>query len=228
MALTPFVLPKIQAADSIVDGTGRPTTRFLKFFNFDFARAIERNDNQQAASLEAIQAVVDQLQVTMLAVQQAQAAANQAQETADGASGSGTVSGFATDDTLILVDNDWTLGPVVSLTGVVAGNLTITGTAPQQSETTAATGGVGILPGQFRVVEVIGGIDEILFTGAMTLTVSVSGSVIVRNDSVTEVGAFISARASTGAVDYRIDVRLTGTGRNVSDMGVYLYARRAA
>jgi len=228
MALTPFVLPKIQGADAMVDKAGRPTLKFLKFFNFDFARAIERNDNQQAATLEALQAVVDQLQTTMLAVQQAQAAANQAQETADGASGSGAVSGFAIDDTLLLVDNAWTLGPVVSLTGVVAGNLTITGTAPQQSETTSATGGAGILPGQFRVVEVIGGVDEVLFTGSMTITTTGATPVTVRNNSVTEVGAFVSARASTGAVDYRIDVRLTGTGRNVSDMGVYLYARRAA
>lgn len=78
MAKAPFTLPRIQASDSIVDQTGRPTTRFLKFFNFDFARAIERNDASQ-------QAVLDQLAAQLLLIQQAQEAADAAQATAEAA-----------------------------------------------------------------------------------------------------------------------------------------------
>lgn len=77
----PFVLPKIKAADSMVDGNGRPTIKFLKFFNFDFARAIERNDAAQSA---LIQELADQLAL----IQQAQATAEAALDAANNNAGS--------------------------------------------------------------------------------------------------------------------------------------------
>lgn len=224
-----FTLPKIQAADSIVDGTGRPTTRFLKFFNFDFARAIERNDNAQSDLIAKLQVLVNQLQVTTEAVQQAQNAANQAQQSADGAGGGVAVSGTSTAPDVTLVGSAWVLGPVVALTGVVAGSLTITGSGPLQDDNVSATGPRGNIPCQFRVVEVILGVDTVLFTGSFSVfTTGAPGDVAsVINSSASAVGAFSSARSSTGAVSYRIDARTTTTDLTVADLSLYLFVRRA-
>lgn len=224
-----FTLPKIQAADSIVDGTGRPTTRFLKFFNFDFARAIERNDNAQSDLISELQVLVSQLQVTTEAVQQAQNAANQAQQSADGAAGGGAVSGTSTAPDVTLVGAAWVLGPVVALTGVVAGDLTITGSGPLQDDNVSATGERTAILCQFRVVEVILGVDTVLFTGNFNVFPGDPplNLASVVNSSVSSVAAFSSARASTGSVSYRIDARTTNASRTVSNLSLYLFVRRA-
>lgn len=81
-----FTLPKIKAADAIVDGEGKPTIKFLKYFNFDFARAIERNDAAQANLIQDIQAVqqvqAEQLEMIISAMELAQEALDTANNNA--------------------------------------------------------------------------------------------------------------------------------------------------
>lgn len=64
----PFRLPRIKTLDRIVDALGRPTVQFIKFFNVDFAGAIERQEAAQAvtdaalaAADVALQAQIDRL-----------------------------------------------------------------------------------------------------------------------------------------------------------------------
>lgn len=56
-----LILPKLKAVDAIVDKMGRPTLAFLRYFNFDFARAIERNEATQAQIISDLQQVTNDL-----------------------------------------------------------------------------------------------------------------------------------------------------------------------
>lgn len=65
----PFRLPRLKTLDRIVDAMGRPSLAFLKFFNTDFAGAIERQEGVQANVDAALQAVVDALAATVAALE---------------------------------------------------------------------------------------------------------------------------------------------------------------
>lgn len=60
----PFRLPRIKTLDRIVDALGRPTVQFIKFFNVDFAGAIERQEAAQAVTDAAIIAVNERQDAT--------------------------------------------------------------------------------------------------------------------------------------------------------------------
>lgn len=180
------------------------------------------------AAADAAQADVDGLvpDLTALAdgVQVAQATGNAAQDTADLALGLGTVSGSATDPSIDLTtDGVWVEGPQVDLTSVLAGDLTITGSGPVQDDDVSMT---GLTEGEYRIVEDIGGVDTVLYTGLFTV-VEKGSMPVVKNVNTTDVAAFVSARSSTGAVTYRIDARKT-SGSPVTSLALYVYARRAA
>lgn len=57
----PFRLPRIKNLDRIVDAQGRPTIQFIKFFNTDFAGAIERQEAAQAVTDEELQNAIDDI-----------------------------------------------------------------------------------------------------------------------------------------------------------------------
>lgn len=215
MSLT---LPKLQIRLAITNQDGTPTTAFHRFFTVDFAGAIERNDAQQQKTLDQLAIQVEQIQAALQAAQAAQAAVG------------GLIpgnSGSASNPSVNLTGGNWTLGPVASLTGVVAGNLTITGSGPAQDEDVNQSPS-GNINGEFRVVEVVGGVDEVLFTGLFGAN-SLSGTTsTIINRSISEVAAFSVARTSTGDVDYRIDARtVSPLGAAINSLELYLYVNRS-
>lgn len=224
-----FKLPRLKANLAIVDGKGRPLDYFLRLFNIEFAQRIEQNETSQDEAIEAIQALIEQVQINTIATQAAQQAANDAQATAD-AGTPGTKSGAATDPSVIVSPSVWSQGPQVDLTGVVAGNLTIQGSGPQQDEDVILTGGKGSGQFSFRIVEIISGVETVVFSGPFTATntdYSV-GPATIANTSSGSVSSFSSFRTSTGSVSYRIDATSTTSRRSLNELLLYIYVRRAA
>lgn len=221
-------LPEIKQETAIVaKNTGRATPQFLRFFNVDFRGAIKRLLDGQSAQITALEEIVNGLQSANQIAQGAQAAANDAQTTADDALGGGSVSGSATNPSVDLtVNGAWVAGPVVSLTGVVAGNLTFSGSGPIQDDNVNLLGS-NFAAGEYRLVEVIGGVDDVLLTESFSLFSGGSVPAIVSNTGAPTIAAYVSARASTGAVDYRIDARKV-SGAFIQSLSLYIFARRAA
>lgn len=209
--------------------TGNPTPGFLRFWD-EFAGQIEAQEAAQAATIADLAEAVAQIQATMEVAQAAAQAANNAQETADGAGGGSARSGNVTDPAVNIINDPWVLGPQVDLTGVSAGDLTITGSGPQQDGDST----LGVIENsvayafEFRVVEVILGVDTVLFTGNFTATNWVgAGFTSITNTSASAVSSFSLARSSTGDVSYRIDARRVGHTVNLTSLLLYLFARRS-
>lgn len=229
MALGPLKLPRLKANLALVNGKGNPLDYFLRFWNIEVAPRIEQNEAAQNQSIQDIQDILDALTATQQAAQQAQAAANEAQATAD--MGSGSVSGTASNPAVdVPTGGVWVNGPQVNLTSVVAVNLTITGSGPQQdADVSVDTSLRANLFGDFRIVEVVSGVDTVLFTGNYTVNNIDPGrsTPVVTNTSISDVAAFSSARTSTGAVSYRIDVR-NNSPYDIFSLLLYIFVRRAA
>lgn len=210
-------LPSLQIRLPVTNPDGTPTTTFHRFFNVEFAGAIEKNDAAQQQVIDQLAIQVEQIQAALQAAQAAQAAVG------------GLIpgnSGSASNPAVNLSGGAWALGPTVSLSGVVAGTLTITGTGPAQDEDVSQTPD-GNINGEFRVVEVVGGIDDVVFTGLFGAN-SLSGSTsTIVNRSISEVSSFSMARASTGAVDYRIDARTVSPSHSINSLELYLYVNRS-
>lgn len=248
-----FKLPKLRTLDKIVDALGRPSIAFVNFFG-QFSRAIETQERTQDEILQEIielndvqdmliddlteaqedlvdqqnqiNAQVAQIQALLGLTQSAQQAANDAQTTADDALGTGSVSGSSTNPSVDLtVNGAWITGPIVNLASVVAGNLTIAGSGPIQDEDVNISGG-STASCEFRIMQVIGGVDTLKFTGTFTVDAGAFPATVI-NLSSAAVSAYSSAEASTGTVSYRIDARKV-SGAVVTDLALYVYARRAA
>lgn len=226
-----FKLPRLKANLAIVDGAGKPLDYFLRLFNIDFAQRIEQQETTQDETIQDIQSILEQLQALAEATQQAQTAANDAQATADSASGGGVVSASASDPDVNITGSGWVAGPQVDLTGVVAGNLTITGSGPIQD----ANVGSNVVPTniscEFRIVEIVIGVEEVVFTGTFTVRtytdkITFENLTTVSNTSASAVSSFSLARTSTGDVSYRIDARKLSSP-NVFNLLLYIFARRA-
>lgn len=207
----------------------------------DTLAGILRTQAQQQAQIAAQNMTILAQQALILTAlgigQSAAAAANEAQTTADTAGGGTARSGSSTNPAVNVSSTvSWTHGPLVSLTGVSAGNLTITGTGPQQDSDVAVTVTnifQVLFVGQYRIVEVIGGIDGATFGpfdfSAGTITDPESpGSypAAVNNSSASAVAAFSTPLATTGVIDYRIDFIKT-SGPSVTSLLAYLYVRRS-
>lgn len=241
MALQPIRLPRLQQGLSIVDPkTGRPSAAFVRYWNVELLGGLERSVNAvievqneiteiqtiQTSEIARLNAVVFQGQTVAMQAQQAQAAANAAQQTADEALADGTVSGSATDPSVSVgLTTAWVPGPQVDLVGVVAGNLTITGTGPQQDADVAFVSGT-TFSGEFRVVEIDGMTETVLDVFSMS-AYSTGSNATVTNNSIAAVEAFNMPLTTTGSLSYRIDVRKT-SGGELSDLLLYIFARRAA
>lgn len=219
-------LPRIQRGTPIVDIKGRALDYFLRLID-DAFRMIERNEAAQDATLIAIQNIQAQQANQLVLINQALELAGLALETADGggANKSGSNTGvFSLSGTSTI--------PVttVALTGVSAGDLTIPGTGPSQTVGTTAMTGGNYVEAEYDIVEVIGGIDTVVFTGQFNV-LDVTGdepSQIFQVDhtSAAAVAAFTAARSTTGTMDYRLDVRRM-TGASMTGMRFYLFVRRA-
>lgn len=212
---------------TLIDSKGKPSSFFRTLWQRT-VEAIQTSVNDLTSVVANIQALQAQMAQAIQDIQIAQATANQ---NATGTSGSDTDPNITVSSTVT-----WTPGPLVNLTGVVANNLTIPGSGPQQdSDVTVFISDVTqiVMSGEYRVVEVIGGIDGATF-GPWNFTVSypeppaTTGTYpgTVLNTDSAAVAAFSSALATTGAVSYRLDFRRI-SGPTVSNLRGYLFARRA-
>lgn len=209
--------------------TGNPTPGFIRFWD-QFSGQIEQQEQVQNAIIADLTAAITQIQDVLAIAQSAQQAANDAQTSADDAAGGTAKSGSATNPAVNITADGWVMGPQVDLTGVVAGNLTIPGSGPQQDSDVVTTSLPGVLADfDFRIVEVVLGVDEVVFTGTFTAFRSSGGGGVttVANSSSSAVTAFTSARTSTGAVSYRIDAQRSGHIDNLTSLLLYIFARRA-
>lgn len=223
-----FKLPRLKSNLPIVNREGKPEDYFLRFFNIDFAQRLEANENNQAMIIAQIQDIQTQQAEQLVLINQALELAGLALETADG--GGPNKSGSNTG-TFALSGTSSVPATTVALAGVVAGNLTIPGTGPSQIVGTTAMTGGNYVEAAYDVVEVVGGVDTVVFTGTFNVT-DVTGDepyqiFQVSHTSAAAVAAFTSARASIGLVDYRLDVRRV-SGASMTGMRFYLFVRRAA
>jgi len=190
------------------------------------ALAAAAADAKAVAAQAAADELLDQTLTLAVSTQAARSAANAAQTTADSALGAGTVSDAATDPAIDLtVTDEWVQGPQVDLTGVVAGNLTLTGTGPDTDADVSLSGGT-TAQGEFRVMEIDAGVETLVFTGTFSAWRNEEFTAIL-NQSTSAVADFSEARTSTGAISYRIDARKT-SGSAITSLSLYIYARRAA
>lgn len=237
-----FKIPRPVWTQAIVDKAGLATKAFSRRIEEAFAK-LETQETSQDETLALIQQVQAQqaaqlalILANQTATQTAQTTANEAQATADGAGGGTAVSGSDTDTgNTVSSTVSWVAGPLVSLTGVVAGNLTVPGSAPTSSGTTVAITNINIVShtGEFRIVEVIGGVDgtaygPFAYYASTLLDPTTPGSYpaeVYTPDSAA-VAAINDPRVSTGAVSYRMDFRRVN-GPTVNNLAGYLFARRS-
>lgn len=223
-----FKLPRLKSNLAIVNKDGKPEDYFLRLFNVDFAQRLEANENNQAMLIAQIQDIQAQQAEQLVLINQALELAGLALETADG--GGPNKSGSNTG-TFALSGTASVPATTVALAGVVAGNLTIPGTGPSQIVGTTAMTGGNYVEAEYDVVEVVSGVDTVVFTGTFNVT-DVTGDepyqiFQVSHTSAAAVAAFTSARTSTGTMDYRLDVRRV-SGASMTGMRFYLFVRRAA
>ena len=212
-----FKLPRLKANLAVVSGQGKPLDYFLRFWNIEVAPRIEQQETNQDTLIAQIQILQEQQAQQLVLINEALELAGIAIGLSGGNSGSTTVEIDMTFPT-------WVLGPVVALTGVVAGDLTIPGSGLFSK--TGTTSFSGDTNGEMRLVEIVGGVDTII-GGPWNFTISrpdpnPASTVYVGNP--TEIPAFTSARTTTGAVSYRIDARMLDGDTNNIDLK--LYARR--
>lgn len=217
-----FKLPRLKANLAIVNGQGKPLDYFLRFWNIEVAPRIEAQEDAQTAQLDAISQLQLQQQQQLDLIYQALELAG---GSAGGTSGSNTAS-------FNLTGSSWVASALVSLTGVVAGDLKITGTGPStQYGTSAMTGGT-VAYGEYRIIEVVSGVDgDTVFTGTFYVTDQTTDEpsqiLFVTHSSQSAVAAFDDPRTTTGDIDYRVETRRI-SGASVTGMRFYLFAQRSS
>lgn len=217
-----FKIPRPIWTQAIVDKAGLATKAFSRRIEEALGK-LETQETSQDATLVLVQQVQAQQAEQLALILSAQATASAAAQTANtalnqaDAGPSGTATSGSASDSQPISGASWVTGPVVNLTGVVAGTLTITGTGP--------TGGISdddrAFSGQYRVVELAGGTT--VFTGDMGIS-----QYGVADNSASSVAAFTLSESTTGAVSYRMDVRRSGGPSGTSGtVDFYFYARRS-
>lgn len=229
-------LARPQWSQAIVDSLGQATRAFSRCIDAAMT-AIENIDLTLTAHQQRQTAILTTLKSAQIGLQVAQFVANNAQTAADGG-GSLTARSAAAVSAAVTVSStvSWTAGPLVSLAGVSAGNLTVIGSGPHQDADVSIT--VTDITqithiGQYRIVEVIGGIDGTVYGpfaySAIALEeVAATGSYLaaISNDGAASVSTIDDPRASVGAVQYRLDfIRVSGPV--ITSLLGYLFARRA-
>lgn len=206
-----FKLPRLKANLAIVNGKGNPLDYFLRFWNNEVAPRIEKQETDQNA-------IIEELRLQQIAINEALMLAGIAIAATGGNAGTTTTE-------IDMTPSAWVLGPVVNLTGVVAGDVTIPSSGLYSKPATTAF--FGDTNGEVRIVEIVGGVDTII-GGPWTFTISrvdpnPAGTVYVANSA--NINTFTQARTTTGAVSYRIDARMLDG--DVNNIDLKLYARRS-
>lgn len=221
-------MPRVRTADPITDAkTGRAANAFVRFWD-TICRQIEGQENNQNNLIATIQAVQAQQSAQLELINQALELAGLALETADAAGGGSARSGSDTGAFVLTGTGD--VSPcTVALTTVSAGDLTIPGTGPGVTYGSTAMTGGSTVSAEYDIVEVSGG-DTVVFSGEFTIN-DVTGDepsqvFQVIHPSAAAVAAFTDARASTGSVSYRVDVRRV-SGATMTGVKFYLFARRS-
>ncbi len=221
---------------TVVDSKGKPSSFFQTLWQRTIT-AIETTVNSQGVQIALIQQALAAAAAAQTAAQAAQQTANDAQTSADAGPSGTAVNGSATDAASTVSSTvTWVAAPTVNLTGVSAGNLTVPGSGPiQDGNVTVTITNVNIAAhvGEYRIVEVIGGVDGTVYgpfsyVAAPFSDPETAGSYaaqVINGDSAA-VAAINDARSSTGAVDYRLDFRRV-SGPTVVSLAGYLYARRS-
>lgn len=199
MALPP---PDIQMSVPVtVPETGTMTSYFSDWLTRTLS-AIITQTNSNTSIIATLQAQQKQI----LAQQQQIIAANNAANNASGGTAGNAQGNFSS-----LTTSVWTNGPTVSLTGVAAGNLTIFGSGPTQDNSTgvnAISGVLGDFTGDWRIVEIVGAVETVVFSGFWHGERDRDDAGIENIFYNTTDTSTVSIPAtSTGAVDYRLDFR---------------------
>lgn len=223
--------PAIQFGVRIADpDTGAADSYFLDWLNRQLVTITDAINANAAivTSLQAQQAaLIAQTQQVIAAAQAAQAA----QAAADAAGGGTAKSGNAQSNVTSTNTSTWSHGPVVSLTGVSAGHLTIATSGPNQDNTTgvnAISGTLGDFTGNWRVVEVIGGVDTVVYNSGTYHGERDRDDQGIENIlyNLSDVSAVSIARSTTGAMDYRLDINAPTF--EATSVLCYLAVRRGA
>lgn len=213
-----FKLPRLKANLPIVNGDGKPTDFFLRLFNIDLVQRIEQQETSQDEILSQLTILQEQQAAQLVLI-------NEALELAGIAIGlTGGNSGTTTTEIDMSIPPSWVLGPVVDLTSVVAGDLTIPGSGLFPKTGTTSFSGDRL--GELRLVEIVGGVDTVI-GGPWTFTIrrpdpNPASPVYVGNPA--EIPIFTAARTTTGAVSYRMDAQMLDG--DVTNIDLRLYARR--
>lgn len=209
-------LPRLKSNLSIVGSEGKPSDFFLRLWNIDFAPRIEANDAAQQQVLDQQAVIIAQLQSQLELI-------NQALELAGLAGG-----GFSANTIADISYTGWTLGPQVDLTGVTAGDLTISGTSLQPISTTR----LGAYPdeqyGMIRVVEIVGGIDTVVYGPSPFITgrdENPNSVPYILNPA--DIATFTTARTTTGAVSYRLDAKMDVIPVEMQDVRFNIQVKRS-
>lgn len=228
MALPPFKPPPLLPQSPIVDPkTGVPTQFYLDWINA-FGNRTADAVNALNSATDALAAAINANTASVQATTNAAQAVAVAQAEADAASGSAAQSGDALLTVNVPAGGAWVSGPVVALAGVPAGNLSAINSGPRQIATTSMQS-VGSFVGSYRIVEVIGGVDTVVFTGQFACdqyyedTIPSSSFVSLYNTEDTS--QFSAARVTTGAMEYRLDISSPDVA--LTDVSLYLYVRRS-
>lgn len=225
-----FSLPDLSGQTPIVDPkTGIPSGYFTDWLARVLAQIVAE-DTKQDNVIASIQAVQQQLLAQQAQMNAAIVAIQKAQATADAAGGTGAQSGQAQGEFSALTTSAWTHGPVVSLTSVAAGHLTIYGSGPTQDNNTGVNAISGILgnfdDGQWRIVEVIGGVDTVVYTSGTYHAERDRDDQGVENIlyNTADTSSVSIARSTTGAMDYRLDFNAPSC--DITACLLQLYVRR--
>lgn len=217
----PPLIPQVPIVDL---RTGAATPFFQDQWN-DLGKRLVSAINALNASVRTLQvaqqATISSQQQTVT-VAQSSAAAQASADTGGPAQSADFIS--VVD---VLGGTGWVAGPQVNLAGVVAGNLSIANSGPVQASGTIISGPPGDYTCSWRIQEIAGGPEVTVFTGSFTATISrddVGNVAFVFNNSSAETTAPI-ARATVGAVDYRIDFNSPTV--SINGMEAYIYARRS-
>lgn len=190
--------------------TGKPTKAFFDFLNLEILTTIEANERAQNNLIEQIY-IIQQQQAAQLAL------INQILNILPG------TSAEAVED---ISYTGWTLGPQVDLTGVVAGNLALSGTSLQPISSTRLGTYPGEQYGEIRVVEIVGMVETVVYGPSLFIT--------GRDENPSSVPYILNpedistpiARSSTGAVSYRLDAKMNDIPVEMQDVRFYLLVNR--
>lgn len=217
-------LPRLPSGFRLTGPDGAVSSLFLRWFNVDYANAIENADAAQNITLAQIQQTLATAAQAAAVATAAATVATTAQTAAD-AGGSATARSGTGVASITTVDSGaWVSGPVVNLLTVSAGNASFPGSGPEFTGISLSNPS-DFFNGEFRIVEV--GSGTTVYSGSMSAyqDVELSGLVFVTNDNVVDLSTFSVARATTGSISYRLDARwLSGPQLNAT---YTLFARRS-